>query len=64
MIVALQLIPKCHVTLDTPNTMKTSCKAILFEVMYPIAQEQSVWIINNSRSGKLINCFSEFSEVD
>lgn len=45
-IVALHLIHKCHVNLDTLNTMKTSYKALfLSEIMY-IAQEHSVWIIN------------------
>lgn len=51
MIADHHLIHKCHVYLGGLNTTKTSCKALfLSEIIYPIAQEQSVWIINNCRS--------------
>lgn len=50
-IVALHLIHKCHVNLDTLNTMKTSYKALfLSEIMYVQLKSILFGLLINSRS--------------
>lgn len=50
-IVALHLIHKCHVTLDTLNTMKASYKALfLSEIMYVQLKSILFGLLINSRS--------------